>query len=389
MRRTNGDGSIYRRKDGRLCASVYSDVNGNVSRRYVYGKTQKEVRAKLKQLEQQILTEENEQKYPFLHKKLSDWVNEYLETFKKPVLKETTYTTYGHFFRKHILNDKIGEIAMGKITSEILQEYYQRKQLSGLSAKTIHHIHVLINGSMEKAYQLGYIEQNVCNRVILPKKEKYVGSMMDLKNVRRFIRDAKEERLYPIIVTAMLTGLRRGELFGLHCKDIYVKNRILHVRGSLCPIQKVDEQGMTHTEYEVLEPKTSKSLRVVPLSNDVLAALQIQREWQEQCKEILGCDFVNPENFVFTDYNGKTLAHRKFLDDYYATLDKYDIPRIRFHDLRHTFASLLLESGENLKAIQELLGHSQISTTMDIYTHFSEELRRKSIDNLENLIDDE
>lgn len=123
MRRTNGDGSIYRRKDGRLCASVYSDVNGNVSRRYVYGKTQKEVRAKLKQLEQQILTEENEQKYPFLHKKLSDWVNEYLETFKKPVLKETTYTTYGHFFRKHILNDKIGEIAMGKITSEILQEY--------------------------------------------------------------------------------------------------------------------------------------------------------------------------------------------------------------------------------------------------------------------------
>ena len=92
---------------------------------------------------------------------------------------------------------------------------------------------------------------------------------------------------------------------------------------------------------------------------------------------------------MFTDYNGKTLAHRKFLDDYYATLDKYDIPRIRFHDLRHTFASLLLESGENLKAIQELLGHSQISTTMDIYTHFSEELRRKSIDNLENLIDDE
>ena len=174
MRRTNGDGSIYRRKDGRWCASVYSDVNGNVSRRYVYGKTQKEVRAKLKQLEQQILTEENEQKYPFLHKKLSDWVNEYLETFKKPVLKETTYTTYGHFFRKHILNDKIGEIAMGKITSEILQEYYQRKQLSGLSAKTIHHIHVLINGSMEKAYQLGYIEQNVCNRVTLPKKEKYV-----------------------------------------------------------------------------------------------------------------------------------------------------------------------------------------------------------------------
>ena len=72
MRRTNGDGSIYRRKDGRWCASVYSDVNGNVSRRYVYGKTQKEVRAKLKQLEQQILTEENEQKYPFLHKKLSD-----------------------------------------------------------------------------------------------------------------------------------------------------------------------------------------------------------------------------------------------------------------------------------------------------------------------------
>lgn len=212
---------------------------------------------------------------------------------------------------------------------------------------------------------------------------------MNLEDAKRFIADGKDERLYPIIVTAMLTGLRRGELFGLHWGDIDWENQILHVNGSLCRVQKTDDKGKSYTDYEVLSPKTTKSRRNVPLSHTVVQALLLQKEWQETSQKLLGESYENPENFVFTEEDGSIIDHRRFLDQYYAVLEKYNISRIRFHDLRHTFASLLLESGENIKSIQELLGHSQISTTMDIYAHFSENLKKKSIQNLSNLIGDD
>ncbi|MCI5496136.1 MAG: site-specific integrase [Roseburia sp.] len=389
MRRTKGTGSIYKRKDGRWCASIYDDKDGKITRRYVYGRTQKEVHAKLKQLEEQMQTEKEQALHPFLSKKFSDWVYEYLEVYKKPLLKQTTYNTYQNFYRKHILRHEIGKMPVGELSAEYIQEYYRKKQLSGLSAKTIHHIHVLINGSLTKAFQLGYLERNVCERVVLPKKERFTGEHMNLEDAKRFIADGKDERLYPIIVTAMLTGLRRGELFGLHWGDIDWENQILHVNGSLCRVQKTDDKGKSYTDYEVLSPKTTKSRRNVPLSHTVVQALLLQKEWQETSQKLLGESYENPENFVFTEEDGSIIDHRRFLDQYYAVLEKYNISRIRFHDLRHTFASLLLESGENIKSIQELLGHSQISTTMDIYAHFSENLKKKSIQNLSNLIGDD
>jgi integrase len=386
MRRSNGSGSIYRRKDGRWCASVYNEKDGKLSRQYVYGKTQKEVRAKLKELEEQLRLEKEQRLHPLLYKKFSDWVSEYLEVYKKPVLKQTTYDTYQNFYEKHILHHDIGNMALGELSTEYLQSYYHEKQLSGLSAKTIHHIHVIINGSLTKAFQLGYIEKNICDRVVLPKKEKYTGKSMKLEDARRFICEAKEERIYPIVVVAMLTGLRKGEIFGLQWKDIDFDNRILYVRRSLCRLQEKDSSGKTHSYYEVMEPKTAKSKRSVPLSQDVINAFVLQQKWQDSNAKKFGDIYSNPDGFIFTQEDGSFLSQKGFLEQFYRVLDKYSIPRLRFHDLRHTFASLLLESGENMKTIQELLGHSQISTTMDIYTHFSEKMKRTSIGNLERII---
>jgi len=382
-KRSNGEGSIYKRKDGRWCGAIYKQVGEKQVRSYVYGKTQREVKEKMKEA---LLKKDTPSSSKESDPTLADWMKDYLSMYKKPSLKATTYGTYMMFYEKHVQKHPIGKIRISDLTTDYLQKYYQSKLQDGLSAKTIHHIHVLINGSMKQAYQLEMLDKNVCDRITLPKKEKYTGKSMSIEDARRFIMEAKNEPLYPAIVIAMLTGLRKGELMGLQWSDVDFQNAILHVRKSLCRIQSKDELGKVHSHYEIMEPKTAKSKRTIPMSQDVITAFLQQKQWQNVNAEKLGCIYRNQNDFVFTKEDGSLLSQEGFLDDYYKILKKYNIPRIRFHDLRHTFASFLLESGENMKSIQELLGHSQISTTMDIYTHFSENMKRASIDNLDRII---
>lgn len=217
-KRTNGEGTIYKRSDGRWCAAFYV---GN-KRKFLYGKSQKEVKDKLRKLKEE--SELNGDLMLSNDLTLANWVLEYLEQYKKNDLKVTTMTTYMTFYRKHIKDSLIGERVIQDILTADLQKYYNKKLAEGLSAKTVRHLSVIIREALSQAVCLKYIKSNPHDGVILPKKAKFVGNTLSQADVTKLLNEAKYEPLYPLIMTAILSGMRKGELLGLQWQNVDLEN---------------------------------------------------------------------------------------------------------------------------------------------------------------------
>lgn len=382
MKRSNGEGTIYKRKDGRWCAAFY-DESVKPKRHFIYGRTQAEVRKKLKEkmynFEETIDTQ-------WKNVLLQDWVLYYLANYKKNEVKETTYGAYLNLYSSYIRNTDLGKTKLEKLSSNQLQAFYNSKKTDGYNPKTIRHIYILLNIALNKAVQLKMIKENVNLLVTLPKREAYTAKVLSIEEVKKIISEARKDPLYPIIILTLYTGLRKGEVMALKWENIDFEKKELYVRGSLCRVAvERNLDGKSKYEYKILEPKTSKSKRTIPLLPYAIDALELQKERQELEKKISG-PLYEDEGFVFARKNGKFVEQRSFVDKYHAFLKRYDVTDVRFHDLRHTFASLLLEAGESPKIIQELLGHSTITTTMDIYAHITEAGKVKAIGKLESLL---
>lgn len=383
MKRSNGEGTIYKRNDGRWCAAFYDD-SPHPKRHFVYGSTQAEVKQKLKEKRENTEIENKKKDNMYT---LGTWMSYFLENYKKIEVKETTYGTYQELYRKHIIGSVIEKTRLERIDSNQLQKFYNEKRAEDYNPKTIRHIHVLINSALEKAVQLKLIKENPNRLVVLPKREQYKAKVLSVEEVARIVKEAKEEELYSIITLTIYTGLRKGEVMALKWENIDFDKKELFVEGSLCRVlHEPDENGKVSCEYKILAPKTEKSKRVIPLMDVAVEALLIQKKRQDEMKELCK-DFYQDEGLVFSRYDGRHLDQRGFMNDYHAFLKRHKISDVRFHDLRHTFASLLLEIGESPKVIQELLGHSTITTTMDIYAHITKKGKIKAIANLDKIID--
>lgn len=376
-KRMNGEGTIYKRADGRWCAAYYVGIK----RKFLYGKSQREVKYKLKTLMEE--EKENEQLTDTGSLTLQSWVFQYLKDYKVNELKASTMNTYMTFYRKHIEDSDIGEMELQEIQTNDLQRYYNRKLKDGLSAKTVRHLSVIIREALTQAVRLKYIRNSPQEGVILPKKEKYEGKTLSQSDVLKLLNEAVDETLYPLIMTAIFTGMRKGEILGLQWKNVDLDNGYIKVEKSLCRVADgVDGKGRHRTKVTLLEPKTATSKRTIPLTSQLVEILRHHKERQEKYKKE-AVDFYNSElDLVFANYLGDFMSEREVLRGFYTVLDKYEIPRVRFHDLRHTYASLLMESETDSKVIQELLGHSSISTTLDIYTHLKMEQKRNSVDKM-------
>jgi len=369
-KRSNGEGTIYKRKEGRWCGAYYDE---EYNRRYVYGKTQLEVKKKLKE-KQESGTIKNK---PYT---LGSWVFEFLEKYKSNELKITTYNSYMLLYRKHISNSKLGNMKLDSVKATNLQQFYNDKIKEGYSSKTVRSIEVIINSALDKAFKLRIIAENPNLFTTIPKKKKYEAKVLTMEEVDRILKEAKDEALYPIVVTTLYTGLRKGEVMALKWDNIDFLERKIYVKGSLCRVvnETPDEKGCRCATYQIMEPKTKKSVRTIPMLDEVYEALMEQKRRQDVDKE-RNRDVYNDQDFVFANEVGNYLAQRPFMSQYHAFLKKYKITDIRFHDLRHTFASLLIESDVSMKIVQELLGHSNISTSMDIYTHVSDKKKEQAI----------
>lgn len=438
--RIRTDNKIYRRTDGRWCVSYY-DTTENSKRHYIYGRTKNEVKTKLAKLEseatetavkdmpkksqikrkaidennahndlvqeaaeatelksvQETADEQSEHSINVLTESrdstrnnegakwtLQSWLAYFLKNYKQNEIKETTFDSYMGIYRAHILNTDIGRCKLNELNSDNLQMVYNGMTKDGYNAKTVRHVFILINMALKKAVKLRYIDENANDFVTLPKKKRFEGKALTAEEARTIFDKAKEEKLYPIVALTLCTGMRKGEVMALKWENINFRDRELHVEGNLCRVRESNAVGRSKYVDKVLEPKSAKSIRTIPLTEKALEALLIQKHRQDEIKERYKVVY-DDQGFVFTEVDGSLLRQKGFMEEYHVFLKKYGISDIRFHDLRHTFATLLFEEGESAKVIQELLGHSTITITMDIYTHVSKKGKKNAISKLDNL----
>ncbi len=372
-KRSNGEGTIYKREDGRWCGAYYDE---QFNRHYVYGKTQAEVKKKLKSKQESKVIKSR----PYL---LQEWIMEFLTRYKKNEIKITTLDSYMMVFRTHIKDSWLGKRKLEDVKAADLQKFYNDKMKEGYNSKTVRAIEVILNSALDMAFKLRMIPENPNLFTTIPKKVKYEAKVLTKEEVEKILREATADELYPIVVTTIFTGMRKGEVMALKWENVNFEERRIYVKNSLCRVEseQPDSQGHYHYTYQIMEPKTVKSIRMIPMLDEVVEALTEQRRRQDGDKEVFK-DVYTDQGFVFADRTGNYLPQRVFMKQYHQFLEQYGITDIRFHDLRHTFASLLIESDVSMKLVQELLGHSTITTSMDLYTHVSDKKKEQALGQL-------
>lgn len=388
-KRGNGEGTIYKRSDGLWTGQCMITLkDGTVKRKTIYGKTQKIVKDKIHNI-----LEKEKQGYIVETSDiiLEDWVELWLKEYKTN-LKITTKENYYIYFKKHIKGSLIGKKAINKLTALDMQRFYNKKFMGDdknkeLSSTTVRYINIIISGALNQAVRNKLVNDNVCKSVVLPAKKRVEIVPLTVQEVKKFLNVAKYDRLYALYLLEMMTGMRRGEILGLKWEDIDFENKKINIRHNLCIVNNDDENTTKKTKLVLLDPKTEKSKRTIPINMQVIYELQEHRKRQEDEKENYQ-DIYKDMGMVFCKVDGNYIYPRDFLRQYQGLLQKAGIEIKRFHDLRHTVASIMINENENPRVIQELLGHSQISTTMDIYAHVMEETKIRSLDNLYKKLSD-
>jgi integrase len=376
-KRGNGDGTIYRRKDGLWMAQI--TVAGQ-KRKTFYGKTRKEVQEKLQaaqaELRQGTLVTGPQQT-------VKEYLEYWLEYAHKRAIRPRSYERYEQIIRLHIV-PSLGKLHLQKLTPQHLQKLYADKAKAGFSPVTVIAIHNMLHTALDDAIRLGLVSRNVCKLVSPPRRPHREMKALTPDQVRFFLSEARGHPQETLFILALATGMRRGELLGLKWQDINFAQETLQVRRVLSrvPTKMVDEVGQSYVEAE---PKTEKSRRSIALAPFALEALKEQRSRQEEMKEKAGVLWED-HDYVFCTPTGKHLHPGNVLVQLKNVLKKAGLPDIRFHDLRHSTATMLLSMGVHPKVVLELLGHSEISMTMDIYSHVLPSIQRDAVNRLSNTL---
>ncbi|HST06368.1 MAG TPA: site-specific integrase [Chloroflexia bacterium] len=286
---------------------------------------------------------------------------------------------YEDVVRLH-LTPIIGRIGLAKLTPLDVQRLYQDRLARGqLSPATVNSVHVVLHKALKQAMRWGLLTRNVTEAVDPPRRTMPVYATWTQPQVAQFLKAADAHEHALLWRLALLTGMRRGEILGLRWDDVDT------ARGQIAVRQTRVRGADGH--YEFGEPKTQKSKRSIaipPTLADALRKLHITQH-EERLALGLGEDY-NPAGLVFTNGVGQPLHPNSLAYQFGKLIRIADVPVIRFHDLRHTSATLMLANGEHPKIVQERLGHSNISMTLDRYSHVSMDMQREAADRLDLLI---
>jgi integrase len=374
-RRGNGDGTIYERPNGTYAATF--TVEGG-KRKTLYAKTYKEAQEKLRkalydQQQGTLITAPQQTVAQFL----TDW----LENTQKQSVRPRTFERYEEIVRLHIL-PVLGRHKLQNLSAQHIQAFYTRKSNEGFSALTVISFHNLLHKALDTAVKWNLVARNMCKLVDPPRRQRFEVTPLTLEQIQKLLSAVEGYRLGALFKLALATGMRRGEIMGLKWQDIDFERGKLQVRRVLSRIpSKMPGKG-----YEEAEPKTQKSRRAIIIASFALTSLKEHRASQAEEKKKAGINWQEHDYVFCTPLGTHLNPTRDVLDQLKVFLKRADLPDIRFHDLRHSAATLLLSLGVHPKVVQEILGHSQISMTLDIYSHVMPSMHEDAMNKLNEAV---
>jgi integrase len=360
-RRGSGEGSISKRADGRWMARI--STGGK--RKYFYGETREEVAKKLHQaLHQQSKGLPIGNDRQMLGAYLEDW----LLTVEHRVAS-SSYRRYCDHVRLHVIPE-LGKLSLTKLTAQHIQLLYAHLLAAGLSNRSVASIHTTLKQALKDAMRVDLVPRNVATLVRPPRPAHFEMQPLSVAQVHQLLDAARGDRYEALYILALSTGMREGELLALRWQDIDMVQHTVTVR------QGLREVG---GKYVVHETKTKHARRTIGLPDVAIQALHTH--WEHQQREYPGSELV------FTDTHGHLIMPSVFRKVYYKRLFKQiGLPDLRFHDLRHTFATLLLANGINVKVVSEALGHANITITLQTYVHVMPHMQQQAVEKMQSLL---
>ena len=300
---------------------------------------------------------------PFL-----DWVDKWMEQ-KRNEVRLVTYEGYESYLETHIKPFfKPYKLTLKAVTPQHIQDYFNKKKKAGLSADSIKKHNVVIRGALQDAMKKNLIPYNPADRATLPAKEKFVGKAYTAEQANTLLQVIGDDPMKPAIILGLFYGLRRSEVLGLRWRDIDFQAGTIRICNTVVKMK-------TRVEAEQTKSRASnRTLYIIPETKEYLLNL---KQLQEERRLLLGNAYHDSDN-VCVWGDGRPLSTDYITQRFPQILNKHGLPRIRFHELRHTAGSLLLEKGLSAKQIQEYLGHEKVSTTLDIYGHLSAEGKKEA-----------
>ncbi|HZU05719.1 MAG TPA: site-specific integrase [Chloroflexota bacterium] len=356
MRRTGAELARLRVRATRPCAGCGAAIEGALAvRRYCSPACQRRGQR------QQGLP------LPAERQTVGQFLARWLEDVARPRVRPKTYHSYAQLVRLH-LAPGLGRIPLAKLSPQDVQAFLNAKRASGLSPRTVQYLHAVLRCALGQAERWGLVPRNVARLVSPPQGSRPEIRPLTVEEARRLLEAVQGDRLEALYAVALAVGLRQGEALGLRWQDVDFARGTLTVRYQL---QRVEGR------LQLVEPKTARSRRTIALPPPVVEVLRRHRARQLEERLQAGAAWQD-SGLVFTSTIGTPLEPRNVVRHFHGLLAKAGLPRRSFHQLRHTAASLLLAQGVDIRVVQQVLGHSQIALTANLYAHVLPVLLREA-----------
>jgi len=382
-KRGAGEGSVTQRKDGlwQGAVTIGRNANGTQKRKYFCGKTRTEVSKKmttaLKELQEGKFIDNS------TSPTIKQWMNHWLWTYKKNNLKQTTFEQYETLLRIH-LYPELGKVKLSDLKTDKLQNLYNDMKEKGLSAKTIHTLNTILHAGLKQAIWNGLINKNITEQIVLPRNEYKEMRVLSKDEQDKLMNVLKNDRMGTAIIFSLLTGVRRGELLALKWSDIDLDKRLVYVKRTVNRVKNYDNEG-NKTKLIISDTKTPKSRRVIPIINYLYEVLKEHKAVQDEEKALAG-EIYEDNDLVFATETGRLIDPGNFNRTFSRMTKRAGIEHANPHSLRHTFATRSLEAGIDLKTLQEIMGHSSMTITGDVYAHVMIERKVEAMNKLNDIM---
>ncbi len=363
-KRKSGDGLLRKRKDGRWEARIvigYDENNLPITKN-VTSNNKQECINKLEKLKKEY----DKPKEILIDKNITfgEWVDYVYQNFRKINLRNSTKKDYEYEIYKYII-PYVGKIKVRELTKTDFEDFYTKLKEHGLSNKVIKGCHIMCRAMLQDAIKEGIIQKNPTENIktATPKPKKI--TVLSHEEMQRFLIQAKYEGYFELFLTALMTGMRRGELLALKWSDLNLKTGELQIQRQV---------KRYNGELQISSPKTDKSNRLIILP---MALTKILEEY----KKSVDSEWIFPSPVKENSPRDPDAAHKKLQ----RILKRAGCHKIRFHDLRHTFATMALDGGMDIKTLSDMIGHATSSTTLNVYLHSTDKMKKEAASKIDGI----